>query len=174
MSSRVLMHSKSAAYNLFKMCSIEAVFRAYIKLVFLWKYDIFYRSLPRRFVFGVRMITSDNLHTMLCLHNIGFHMVSSDPFISHLATQLGYSTGEFQVFQRLSLWCLVSWINHFSPVCRSTFWKSTFKQQLGCRFDIMDCKSSFFNLTYAIVYVLTHHMIFRLYLNILLLYYHFP
>ena len=28
--------------------------------------------------------------------NIGFNMVSSDPFVSHLATQLGYSAGEFQ------------------------------------------------------------------------------
>ena len=29
------------------------------------------------------------------------------------------------------------------PACWSTFWKSTFKQQLGCRFDIMDSKSLF-------------------------------
>ena len=36
----------------------------------------------------------------------------------------------------------VAWINHLPPVCWSTFWKSTFKQQLGCGFDIMDCKSS--------------------------------
>ena len=28
--------------------------------------------------------------------------------------------------------------NHLPPACWSTFWKSTFKQQLGCRFDIMD------------------------------------
>ena len=33
---------------------------------------------------------------------------------------------------------LVSWINHLPPACWSTFWKSNFKQQLGCRFDIMD------------------------------------
>ena len=43
-----------------------------------------------------------------------------------------------------------------------------FKQPLGCRFDIMDCKSSFcWILTYAIVYVLWHHLIFRRYLYIL-------
>ena len=30
------------------------------------------------------------------------------------------------------------------PACWSTFWKSNFKQQLGCRFDIMDNKSYFF------------------------------
>ena len=28
--------------------------------------------------------------------NIGFNMVSSDPFMSHLATQFGYSAKEFQ------------------------------------------------------------------------------
>ena len=50
--------------------------------------------------------------------NIGFNMVPSDPFMSHLATQLRYSAREF--------------------------WKSIFKQQLGCRFDIMDSISSFF------------------------------
>ena len=33
------------------------------------------------------------------------------------------------------------WINHSPPVYWSTCWKSTFKQQLGCRFDIMDGKS---------------------------------
>ena len=45
------------------------------------------------------------------------------------------------------------------------FWKSTFKQQLGCRFDIMYCKSSFvWILTYAIAHVLLYHMISRLYL----------
>ena len=38
----------------------------------------------------------------------------------------------------LSLRRLVSWINHLLPACWSTFWKSNFKQQLGCRFDIMD------------------------------------
>ena len=31
--------------------------------------------------------------------NIGFNMVPSDPFLSHLDTQLGYSTGEFQALQ---------------------------------------------------------------------------
>ena len=40
--------------------------------------------------------------------------------------------------------CLVSWINHLPPACWSTFWKSNFKQQLGCRFDIMDNESYFF------------------------------
>ena len=63
---------------------------------------------------------------------------------------------------------LVSWINHFPPACWSTFWKSIFKHQLGCRFDILDNISSFFCiLTYAIIYVLIHHIIFWLYLYFL-------
>ena len=35
--------------------------------------------------------------------NIGFNMVPSDPFMSHLATQLGYSVGEFQALQLIVL-----------------------------------------------------------------------
>ena len=80
--------------------------------------------------------------------------------------------------KRRNLWvgrCVSSWwpwfpsINHLLPVCWFTFWKSTLKQQLGCRFDMMDCKSSYFCiLTYAIVYVLIYHkFIFRLYLYFL-------
>ena len=35
--------------------------------------------------------------------NIGFNMVPSDPFMSHLATQLGYSAGEFHALQLIVL-----------------------------------------------------------------------
>ena len=35
--------------------------------------------------------------------NIGFNMVPSDPFMSHLATQLGYSVGESQALQLIVL-----------------------------------------------------------------------
>ena len=38
----------------------------------------------------------------------------------------------------------MSWINHLPPACWSTFRKSNSKQQLGCRFDIMDYESYFF------------------------------
>ena len=42
---------------------------------------------------------------------------------------------------------------------------SIFNHQLGCRFDILDSISSFFCiLTYAIIYVLIHHIILWLYL----------
>ena len=35
--------------------------------------------------------------------NIGFNTVLTDPFLSHLATQLGYSAGEFQALQLIVL-----------------------------------------------------------------------
>ena len=35
--------------------------------------------------------------------NIGFNTVPTDPFMSHLATQLGYSAGEFQALQLIVL-----------------------------------------------------------------------
>ena len=35
--------------------------------------------------------------------NIGFNMVPSDPFMSHLTTQLGYFAGEFQALQLIVL-----------------------------------------------------------------------
>ena len=57
-----------------------------------------------------------------------------------------YSTwmqGSFRLCNWLSLRRLVSWINHLAPACWSTFWKSNFKQQLGCRFDKMDNKFYF-------------------------------
>ena len=37
------------------------------------------------------------------IQNIGFNMVPWDPFMSHLATQLGYPTGEFQALQLVVL-----------------------------------------------------------------------
>ena len=68
----------------------------------------------------------------------------SDPFMSHLATQLGYMQGSFRLCNWLALRRLVSWINHLPPACWSTFWKLIFKHQLGCRFDILDGITSFY------------------------------
>ena len=44
------------------------------------------------------------------------------------------------------------WINHLPPACLSTFWKSIFKQQLGCRFDIMD------NISYFLCFVICNYI----------------
>ena len=73
--------------------------------------------------------------------------------------------GSFRLCNWLSLRRLVSWINHLPPACWSTF---------CCRFDILDSISSFFCiLTYAIIYVLLHHIIFWLYLYFLNILYFF-
>ena len=60
-------------------------------------------------------------------------MVPSGPFMSHLATQLGYSAGEFQA---LRLIVLAAFGVVVPPACWSTFWKSILKQQLGCRWIV--------------------------------------
>ena len=52
--------------------------------------------------------------------------------------------GSFKLCNWFPLQCLVSWINHLLPTCWSTFWKSAFKWEFGCGFDIMDIISSFF------------------------------
>ena len=50
----------------------------------------------------------------------------------------------FRLCNWLSMRRLVSSINHLPPTYWSTFWKSIFKQQLGCRCDITDSISYFF------------------------------
>ena len=78
--------------------------------------------------------------------------------------------GSFRLSNLFSLRRLESWINHLPPACWSTFWKSIFKHRLGCRFDILNSISSFSCiLTYAIIYVLIHHIIFWLYLYFLII-----
>ena len=56
------------------------------------RYLVFYNTSPPR---------------MFCpwtfFENIGFNTVPTDPFMSHLATQLGYSAGEFQALQLIVL-----------------------------------------------------------------------
>ena len=121
-------------------------------------------------ILGIRCSTIPHLPGCFCpwtfLENIGFNKVLMDPFMSHLIIlNLDILQVSFRLCNWLSLRRLVSWINHLPPACLSTFWKSSFKQQLGCRFDIMDNESYFFVfLTYAIIYVLIHQIIFRFYL----------
>ena len=56
---------------------------------------------------GVWCSTMPHLLGCFCpwtfFQNIGFNMVPSDPFMSHLVTQFGYSAGEFQALQLISL-----------------------------------------------------------------------
>ena len=66
------------------------------------------------------------------------------PLCHILLLNLDILQGSFRLCNWLSLRRLVSWINHLPPACWSTFQKSNSKQQLGCRFDIMDYESYFF------------------------------
>ena len=125
-------------------------------------------------ILGIRCSTIPHLPGCFCpctfFQNNGFNIVPLDPFMSHLATRLGYILqGSYRLCNWLSLRRLVSWINHLLPACWSTLWKSIFKHQLGCRFDILNSISYFLFciLTYAIIYVLIHQIIFWLYLNFL-------
>ena len=104
---------------------------------------------------------SENYFRFRFLVAFDIHMDSSG--ISLICYKYIYSLENMELTSHLKLWAqnhdcfiditlcnwfslrrLVSWINHLPPACWSTFWKSTFKQQLGCRFDIMDSISSFF------------------------------
>ena len=97
------------------------------------RYLVFYNPSPPRMLLSLDLLWEYRIQ-----HG------ANGPFVSHLATQLGYSAGSFRLCNWLSLRRLVSWINHLPPACWSTFWKSNFKQQLCCRFDIMDNESYFF------------------------------
>ena len=99
-------------------------------------------------ILGIWCSTIPHLPGCFCpwtfFENIGFNTVLTDPFMSHLATQFGYSAGVSQALQLIVLAAFGVVDYHLPPACWSTFWKSNFKQQLGCRFDIMDNESYFF------------------------------
>ena len=65
---------------------------------------------------------------------------------------------------------LVSWINHLPPACWSTFWKSIFKHQLGCRFDILDSISPLFLVFWHMQLYMSWYIISFLALSLLLKY----
>ena len=58
-------------------------------------------------ILGIWCFTIPHLPGCFCpwtlFQNVGFNMVPSDPFMSHLATQLGYSAGESQALQLIVL-----------------------------------------------------------------------
>ena len=63
--------------------------------------------LSNTLILGIWCSTIPHLPGCFCpwtfFYNIGFNMVPSDPFMSHLATQLGYSVGGFQAWQLIVL-----------------------------------------------------------------------
>ena len=58
-------------------------------------------------ILGIWCSTIPHLPGCFCpwtfFENIGFNTVLTDPFMSHLTTQLGYSAGEFQALQLIVL-----------------------------------------------------------------------
>ena len=71
----------------------------------LWLFVVF--VLNNTLILGIWCSTIPDLPGCFCpwtfLHDIGFNMVPSDPFMSHLATQLWYFAGEFQSLQLIVL-----------------------------------------------------------------------
>ena len=63
-----------------------------LKQYFDTRYLVFYNTSPPRMFLSLDFF-----------ENIGFNTVPTDPFMSHLATQLGYSAGEFQALQLIVL-----------------------------------------------------------------------
>ena len=63
--------------------------------------------LNNTFILGIWCSTIPHLPGCFCpwtfFENIGFNTVLTDPFMSHLATQFGYSAGEFQALQLIVL-----------------------------------------------------------------------
>ena len=75
-------------------------------------------------ILGIWCSTRPHLPGCFCpwtfFQNIGFNMVPSNPFRSHLATQLGYSAREFQALQLVcpcDVWCrgLTTCLLHVGP-----------------------------------------------------------
>ena len=58
-------------------------------------------------ILGIWCSTISHLPGYFCpwtfFQNIGFNTVLTDPFMSHLVSQLGYSAGEFQALQLIVL-----------------------------------------------------------------------
>ena len=71
----------------------------------LWLLLVF--ILNNTLILGIWCSTIPHLPGCFCpwtfFQNIGFNIVPSDPFMSHLATQLGYSAGKFQALQLIVL-----------------------------------------------------------------------
>ena len=80
------------------------LFDKYLLLGCLWHLVFVYNNI---LILGIWCSTIPHLLGCFCpwtfFENIGFNTVLMDPFMSHLATQLGYSAGEFQALQLIVL-----------------------------------------------------------------------
>ena len=75
-------------------------------LILGWLWPLVF-VLNNTFILGIWCSTIPHLPACFCswtfFQNIGFNTVLTDPFMSHLATQIGYSAGEFQALQLIVL-----------------------------------------------------------------------
>ena len=69
--------------------------------------------------------------------NIGFSMVPSNPFYVTFSYSIWIFCRGVSGFATDCPCDVCNWLS-LPPACWSTFWKSIFKHQLGCRFDILD------------------------------------
>ena len=87
--------------NVGKYCLVDNV------NVVLWPMSHVAFVLNNILILGVWCSTIPHLPGCFCpwtfFENIGFNTVLTDPFMSHLTTQLGYSAGEFQALQLIVL-----------------------------------------------------------------------
>ena len=72
-----------------------------------WQREYLVFVLNNTLILGIWCSTIAHLPGCFCpwtfFQNIGFNTALTDPFMSHLATQLGYSAGEFQALQLIVL-----------------------------------------------------------------------
>ena len=125
-----------------------------LKQYFDTRYLVFYNTSPPRMFLSLDLLWEYRIQ----------HGANGPLYVTSSYSTWIFCRGVFRLCNWLSLWRLGSWINQLPSACWSTFWKSNFKQQLGCRFDIMDNESYFFVFWHAIIYVLIHQIIFRFYL----------
>ena len=99
------------------------------------RYLVFYNTAPPRMFLSLDLLWEYRIQ----------HGANGPLYVTsnYIVLNLDILQGSFRLCNWLSLRRLVSWINHLPPACWSTLWKSNFKQQLGCRFDIMDNESYF-------------------------------
>ena len=62
-----------------------------------------YRALVPEWIWSIEIMDMNTMQYTIIFENIGFNTVLTDPFMSQLATQLGYSAGEFQALQLIVL-----------------------------------------------------------------------
>ena len=92
---------------LFVFFGLPIVSCSLINGIILWCLWLFVFVLNNNLILGIWCSAISYLPGCFCpwtfFQNIGFNMVPSDPFLSDLATQLGYSAWEFQALQLIAL-----------------------------------------------------------------------